>query len=141
MTLYAETSALLSWFFGEARGREVRRWLDGASAVVTSELTAFELERGVIRNVVAGRLTEAAATRLRASMTAMLSGWSVVGMAAEVFASGRRSFPKEPVRALDAIHLGTLLVIQTSVPDLHVLSLDDRVRDNARLLGLSVLPT
>jgi len=140
MTLYAETSALLSWFFGEARGGEVRRGLDGASAVVTSELTAFELERGVIRNVVAGRLTEAAATRLRASMTATLSGWSVVGLTAEVLASGRRRFPKEPVRALDAIHLGTLLVIRTSIPDVHVLSLDDRVRDNARLLGLSVLP-
>ena len=68
MTLYAETSALLSWFFGEARGGEVRR-------------------------------------------------------------------------ALDAIHLGTLLVIRTSIPDIHVLSLDDRVRDNARLLGISVLPT
>ena len=141
MTLYAETSALLSWFFGEARGGEVRRGLDRASAVVTSELTAFELERGVIRNVVAGRLTEAAAARLRTSMTATLSGWSVVGLTAEVLASGRRRFPKEPVRALEAIHLGTLLVIRTSIADVHVLSLDDRVRDNARLLGLSVLPT
>ena len=45
MTLYAETSALLSWFFSEARGDDVRRALDGASAVVTSELVAFEVER------------------------------------------------------------------------------------------------
>ena len=119
----------------------MRRALDGASAVVTSELAAFELERAVIRNVVAGRLTEAAASRLRASMTAVLSAWSVVGMTAEVLASRRTRFPKEPVRALDAIHLGTLLVIRTSVPDVHVLSLDDRVRDNARLLGISILPT
>ena len=141
MTLYAETSALLSWFFGEARGGEVRRALDGASAVVTSELAVFELERAVIRNVVAGHLTEMTASRLRASMTGVVSTWSVVGMTAEVLASGRTRFPKEPVRALDAIHLGTLLVIRTSIPDIHVLSLDDRVRDNARLLGISVLPT
>ncbi len=141
MTLYAETSALLSWFFGEARGREVRRALDSAAAVVTSELAVFELERALIRNVVAGRLTEAGAAQLRTSIAAVLSPWSVVGMTAEVLASGRTRFPKEPVRALDALHLGTLLVIRTSIPDIHVLSLDDRVRDNATLLGISVLPT
>jgi len=64
-------------------------------------------------------------------MTRIMSGWSVVAITSEVLASGRSRFPKEPVRALDTIHLGTLL---------QVLSLDDRVRDNARLLGFTVLP-
>ena len=141
MTLYAETSALLSWFFSEARGDDVRRALDGASAVVTSELVAFEVERALIRNIVEGRLSETAAARLRALMTRVMSGWSVVAITSPVLASGRSRFPKEPVRALDAIHLGTLLVTRTSVPDLQVLSLDDRVRDNARLLGFTVLPS
>lgn len=140
MTLYAETSALLSWFFSEARGDAVRRALDGASAVVASELVGFELERALIRNIVEGRLTETGAARLRALMARTMSRWSVVAITSEVLASGRSRFPKEPVRALDAIHLGTLLVTRTSVPDLQVLSLDDRVRDNARLLGFTVLP-
>ena len=141
MTLYAETSALLSWFFSEARGDDVRRALDGASAVVTSELVAFEVERALIRTIVEGRLSEAAAARLRALMTRVMSGWSVVAITSAVLASGRSRFPKEPVRAFDAIHLGTLLVTRTSVPDLQVLSLDDRVRDNAQLLGFTVLPS
>jgi len=141
LTLYAETSALLSWFFSEARGDDVRRALDGASAVVTSELVAFEVERALIRNIVEGRLTETGAARLRVLMTRVMSGWSVVAITSAVLASGRSRFPKEPVRALDAIHLGTLLVTRTSVPDLQVLSLDDRVRDNARRLGFTVLPS
>lgn len=140
MTLYAETSALLAWFFSEARGDDVRRALDGASAVVTSELATLEVERAFIRNAVDGRLTETVAARLHALMDRVMSGWSVVAITSEVLASGRSRFPKEPVRALDAVHLGTLLVIRTSVPDLQVLSLDDRVRDNARLLGFTVLP-
>jgi hypothetical protein len=45
LTLYAETSALLSWFFSEARGNDVRRALDGASAVVTSELVTVARSR------------------------------------------------------------------------------------------------
>jgi predicted nucleic acid-binding protein len=140
LTLYAETSALLAWFFSEARGDDVRRALDGASAVVTSELATLEVERAFIRNTVDGRLTETVATRLRALMARVISGWSVVAITSEVLASGRSRFPKEPVRALDAVHLGTLRVIRTSVPDLQVLSLDDRIRDNARLLGFAVLP-
>ena len=141
MTLYAETSALLSWFFSEERGDDVRRALDGASAVVTSELATFEVERALIRYVVERRLTETAAAQLRVLMTRVMLGWSVVALTSEVLASGRSRFPKEPVRALDAIHLGTLLITRPSVPDLQVLSLDDRIRDNARLLGFTVLPS
>ena len=72
-------------------------------------------------------------------MTRIMSEWPVVAITSEVLASGRPRFPKEPVRTLDAIHLGTLLVTRTSVPDLQVFSLDDRVRDNGPLLGFTVV--
>jgi hypothetical protein len=88
-----------------------------------------------------GHLARPTTVRLWVLMTRIMSGWSVVAITSEVLASGRSRFPKEPVRALDAIHLGTLLVTRTSVPDLQVLSLDDRVRDHARLLGFTVLPS
>jgi hypothetical protein len=140
VTLYVETSALLSWFFGETRGDDVRRELEGAAAVVTSELATFEVERAFVRNMAERRFTEATAARLRGLLARVMSGWSVFGITAEVLASGRSRFPREPVRALDAIHLGTLLVTRTFVPDLQVLTLDDRIRDNARLLGFTVLP-
>ena len=80
-----------------------------------------------------------AAAQLRVVMIRIMPGWSVVAITSKVLASGRSRFAKEPVRAHDAIHLGTLLVTRTSVPDLQVLSLDDRVRDNARLLGFTVV--
>jgi hypothetical protein len=52
----------------------------------------------------------------------------------------RASFPDDTIRSLDAIHLATAVVVAASVPDLEVLSLDERVRANAAALGLRVLP-
>ena len=63
-------------------------------------------------------LTETTAAQLRVVMIRIMSGWSVAAITSEVLASRRSRFPKEPVGALDAIHLGTLLVTRTSVPDL-----------------------
>ena len=52
----------------------------------------------------------------------------------------RGPFPGELIRALDAIHLATALVIRDIHPDLSVLSLDRRVRENAAALGFGVVP-
>jgi predicted nucleic acid-binding protein len=138
--LYAESSALIAWFFGESRAADVRRALDVASAVVTSELTLLEVERSLIRNVVAGRLSAANASRIRVHAATATAGWSIVPISAQVLDAARERFPAEPVRSLDAIHLGTLVVARSSIPDIGVLTLDDRVRENARLMGFTVLP-
>jgi hypothetical protein len=61
-------------------------------------------------------------------------------MDAEVVEQSRRSFPCEPVRSLDALHLATALVVRNLSPEVQVLSFDDRIRDNATALGLDVVP-
>ena len=52
----------------------------------------------------------------------------------------RGQFPGELIRALDAMHFATALVIRDIYPDLRVLSLDQRVRENAAALGFEVVP-
>lgn len=42
------------------------------------------------------------------------------------------------MRTLDAVHLGTILLLRQSIVDLEVLTLDERVRENAALPGLAV---
>ena len=56
MILYAESSAVLSWLLGEPAAPVVRRELASAELVLTSELTAVECRRGLVRAVQAGRL-------------------------------------------------------------------------------------
>lgn len=135
-----ETSAALAAWLNEPRGAEVRRNLESAQAIVTSQLTTLESERAIMRRRVEGRLTETKAASIRALLERESSAWTLAPIGAEVLAAARREFPREPVRSLDALHLGTLVVLRTAIPDIGVLSLDERVRENARLLGFTVLP-
>jgi hypothetical protein len=52
----------------------------------------------------------------------------------------REPFPSEPIRTLDAVHLAAALAVRKEIPDLQVLSPDERVRTNAEALGFRVVP-
>jgi uncharacterized protein len=137
---YAETSAVLSWILSEAKGDAVRRALADAERVVSSTLTQVECARALSRAVGLdrmGRGEELAALRM---MDAAAARWAVLEMSGKVLARARGAFPVEPVRTLDALHLATALLFREALPDLLVVSLDERVRANAEALGLPVAP-
>jgi predicted nucleic acid-binding protein len=48
--------------------------------------------------------------------------------------------PIEPVRTLDAIHLASALLLRHSIPDLAIVTTDDRLRANASQLGFEIFP-
>ncbi len=58
----------------------------------------------------------------------------------DVMARARATFPLEPVRTLDAIHLASALAALPALRRLAMLSIDDRIRRNAEALGLTVVP-
>lgn len=140
MTLYAESSAVVSWLLDEGPGRDVRERLQGASRIFASELTLIECDRAIRWATTGGRLSTAGAGRARARLELETANWSVIGIHACVVARACRGFPVEPIRALDAIHLATALSLRTLTPRLQILSFDRRVRDNALHLGFEVLP-
>jgi len=135
-SLYVETSALLAWLLGQKSGREVRAAIDGSEAIVTSALTFLEVERAVTRGTVSGVVREADAQRVRGAVARVQASWIVMTITSDVLARAGRSFPIEPVRTLDAIHLATALAFAEALPDVEVLSLDERVVSNARAMGL-----
>lgn len=45
MIVYAESSAILRWLFGEERGEGIREVLASADRVLTSRLTLIEVRR------------------------------------------------------------------------------------------------
>jgi hypothetical protein len=140
LTLYAESSAVLSWVLGEATGEAVAAALASADEVVASDLTLVECDRVLIRAVAAGALTEAAAAERRHVLARAARAWHVLNLVGEAVERARRPFPIEPIRTLDALHLSLALAARGVLPDLSVLSLDDRVRSNALALGLPVAP-
>ena len=62
----------------------------------------------------------------------------VVAVTADILARVGRSFPVEPIRTLDAIHLATAEVLGEPPPLVTIVTRDARVRDNARALGYVV---
>jgi predicted nucleic acid-binding protein len=58
----------------------------------------------------------------------------------EVVERARRPFPKEPVRTLDALHLACALVARCAAPGLVLLTLDQRLRENAVRPGFRTAP-
>ena len=141
MVVYAESSAVLAWLFGESQARTIRSILKKATLVVASELTLIECDRVLIRSVALGEITERFALGRRSRLHASAAHWNLLRIAPEVVARARRPFPVEPVRTLDALHLASAVLVDSAADDFAVLTLDERIRTNAVELGLPVRPT
>ncbi len=140
MIVYAESSAVLAWLLGEAREGDVRRALAGAERVVASSLTGLECARALARGAATGRLGHTdhlAALRL---LDVVSSSWAVLDMTGRVLDRARATFPGEPVRTLDALHLATALLFHEAHGALTMVSLDEQILANAGRLGLSLAP-
>lgn len=140
MRLVAESSAILAWLLDEPRSDAVRAALEGAEVVVASRLTLLECERAVVRGERTARIAPGDAARVRIALSRAAVHWTLLDVTQDVLDAARGPFPKEPIRTLDAVHLATAQVARNAEPTLAVLSLDDRVRDNAALLGFRVVP-
>lgn len=138
--LYAESSAILRWLLGHADAGKVQSLLAGAPSVVTSALTSVEITRALQRLVYEGRLSVAEQVSVNRVYAAAASHWKVFRVTDEVLARASASFPKEPVRTLDAIHLATAMLFTEHVGVLDVLTTDVRIWNNAQALGLTPVP-
>jgi predicted nucleic acid-binding protein len=141
VNLYADSSAVLSWIFGEPDGQAVREVLAAADSVIASDLTLVECDRTILRAHTVGRISEAQAADLRGLLVATAAHWHLLRLDAEVIARARRPFPAEPIRTLDALHLASALAARSALPDLVLLSLDERMRAAGRGLGFTLRPT
>jgi len=140
VNLYAESSAVLAWLLDESTAPDIRRLLNEAEIIVASDLTLIECNRVLLRTVALKEMTEAEAADRRAHLAAAAAHWQILRIAAEIVERARQPFPGEPIRTLDAIHLASLLTGRSAIRGLALLSLDERVRQAAKGLGVEVIP-
>ncbi|HJW69567.1 MAG TPA: PIN domain-containing protein [Candidatus Binatia bacterium] len=140
MTVYAESSSVLRWLLDEARADEIHGLLRGATKVVCSRLTLVETRRVIRRAVAETLLDEVGGMAILEVLARAAAGWAVLEVSRDVAERAEGSFPVEPVRTLDALHLASALLLRQALPDLRLLSSDDRVRANGRRLGFEVVP-
>jgi predicted nucleic acid-binding protein len=133
--LYLETSAVLRWLFGEPEASRIASLIEEAEEPVCSALTILEAQRAVIR----ARTEKTAGVSRYPAVEAILlasAGWTMMEITPEVRSRAAKTFPVEPIRTLDAIHLATALEFSKVFPDLSVLSFDQRILNNLEPLGL-----
>ena len=135
--VYAETSAVLAWLFGEESAETVVSVIDGARSVLTSTLTDLEVRRSLVRAEVTGILTPAAVAHLTGVFESVSRAWIAAEITPDIRVRAASRFPVEPIRTLDAVHLATALELLRAVSDLRVLSFDKRIVDNLGPLGLA----
>lgn len=140
MIVYVESSAVLSWLLGEPKGERCRDILSQADRVVSSALTGLESARAISRAATKRRFTRTESLALLRLLQMAESRWDIHEVSAEVVARARDPFPVEPVRTLDSLHLATLSLFSEVLGNVTLLSLDDRIRDNARMLGTDIAP-
>ncbi len=135
-TIYAESSAILAWLFGESGSSGAVRRINEADTVATSILTLLEIERALIRAEKQHQLSAGECQKLRGMFARAVTSWVLMEVSEEVRAGAGRVFPVEPVRTLDALHLSTALLFMQAFPDLQMLTFDQRIDANSRALGI-----
>ena len=128
--LYAETSAVLRWLLNQEYAEEVRLELARADRVAASCLTPLECRRALSR--LTPELNSKDNSQLRQMLFEATRRWLLVEMDQPVRDRAGEPFPFEPVRAWDAIHLATCLELERALGPISVLSVDERVRSNAK---------
>ncbi|MCP4751605.1 MAG: type II toxin-antitoxin system VapC family toxin [Proteobacteria bacterium] len=135
-SLYIESSAILTWLFGEPDSRRVVDLINDSPVVVSSVLSVLETKRALIRAENQQIITAGDGYRLTGLFTNTILGWSFLEISEEIRNRAALPFSVEPVRSLDAIHLATMLELLIIYPDMKILSFDQRILDNLEPLGL-----
>jgi len=140
MTVYVESSAVLAWLLDQPVGWLAFDAIRSADRVIASDLTLVECDRVLRKSVAIGEMDATRGDALRAELVSAAAGWDIVSIGPEIVARARESYPDDRIRTLDAIHLATAVTTRSSVGELAIVTLDDRIRSNADRLGFRVLP-
>ena len=141
MNIYAESSAVAAWLLREPQGSDIYAILVAATHVVSSDLTLVECDRAIQRGTATRRMSPAAAKSASSDLTATAAKWDIVNLLPSIVERARQPFPSEPIRTLDALHVAWALHARAAIPDLAILSLDDRIRRVAESVGFALLPS
>lgn len=137
--IYADTSLLLPIYVPEVNSDRANSAVEGAEALLVSDLTVAEFLVGLARKVKLGTLSPEGAGEVQSALErhlteGFLQRIAVVSSHSE--AAGDLAF-RSPVmlRTLDAIHLAVAVEHEASLA-----TLDGRLSEAARAIGVEVLP-
>ena len=136
--VYLDTSALVKLCVAEQGSDLVAALWDGADLVATSRLADAEVRAVLAAGRRAGRLEPAQERAALAAWERLWPGLHVIELQDVVTRGAATLVGTHPLRAADALHLASALVLRS--PDLLVAVWDEHLAAAARAEGLRVLP-
>ena len=137
---YFDTSALVKRYVRERGSVQVDSLL-GRHDVLSSAITPVEIRSGLWRRKRSGDLSEFEFTGLLERIQSERMRWELVELGRTVLKQAEEIIQEPaPMRALDAIHVASLMTFQVAVSvQISFVTGDARQRDSARHLGLDVV--
>jgi predicted nucleic acid-binding protein len=136
--LYVDTSALMRALL--EGDEELLALLRAAPVRVTSALTLVEAPRVLWRALLHQRIDARQQQDLLQALREFEAHCRIIPLEHPVLERARERFPVEFVGTLDALHLASALLYAHRLGPLRIASTDERLRQNARSLGMRVCP-
>lgn len=137
--IYADTSLLLPVYVPEVNSDKANNAVQGAEELLVSDLTVAEFLVGLARKVKLGTISQQLAAQVQAAFEQHLAEGYLqrVAWASRHSEAAGQLASRSPVmlRTLDAIHLAVAVEREATLA-----TLDGRLSDAARALGVAVLP-
>jgi uncharacterized protein len=136
---YFDASALAKRYVQEEHSQAVSRFLQ-EGLFATSRITEAELASALSRRHREGCLNKEQRDRLIAAMQQDLASFNVIELTPEVSALACRLIRNHPLRAADALHLASALMLAAKAEMvIRFIAFDKGLNEAARLEGLTVL--
>jgi uncharacterized protein len=134
MRVYFDSSAFVKRYINEPGTNSVLAWCEQATEIVMSGIALPELISAFCRLQREARITSTQYRQLKSLLLADIEDVALADLSPAVLAATIMNLETSPLRAMDAIHIGSALVLKVDV----FLSADSRQLEAASRAGLQV---
>lgn len=135
-----DTSALIPLMLEEPKTGVMRRLLADDPHILTSAFTVIEIASAIWRRRHAGELSIAAHHDADRQFADLSNVWTELPVSTDVIQATLSVLSRHPLRAGDAVQLGTAMVASGDARDIAIVTLDKAFIAAARSEGFPTLP-
>ncbi len=115
MRVFFDSSAFVKRYVREAGSDAVLQWCDQASEILLSGIALAEIVSGFCRLQLEGQITDSQYRQLKSLLLADVEDAAICDLTPMVLAQAISSLEANLLRGMDAIHIGSALVLEAEL--------------------------
>jgi predicted nucleic acid-binding protein len=141
MPILIDSSAVVRAVLERGLSAKALRAMAASSALVVSRLCLVETSRALCRAHNEKRISAADLLRVQSEVEALWARCEIWELTRSICKDAAAMAPSSGLRTLDALHLATFLAIRKKLPSAMLLTVDVRMHEIARTLGVRLVET